>query len=63
MRSNRGPVVESVDWHAAGQDLKNHKEDVRGQVTAELDDGGLVVFIVQRQREDHPKRRNQHKRP
>jgi hypothetical protein len=42
------PVVEGVNGGAAGDDLKDHEEDVRGQVAAELDDRRLVVLVVQR---------------
>ncbi len=45
-----------VDWHAAGEDMKGHEEDVRGEVAAELDDRRLVVLVVQRQGEDDPDR-------
>ena len=52
----RSSSVDRVDWHAAGQDVERHEEDVRRQVAAELDDRGLVVLVVQGEGKDNPER-------
>jgi len=62
VRGDGGAVVEGVDWQTAGNDLKNHEENVRCQVATEFNDRCLVVLVVQWQREYYPERRDQNKR-
>ena len=52
--------VNGENGDARGDDLEPHEEDVRREIAHELDDGRLVVFIVEWEREEDPHRRHQH---
>lgn len=46
--------VNWIDGYATGDDLKGHEEEVGGEVSAKLDDGRLVVLVVEREGEYEP---------
>ena len=52
----KGVPPDWIDGHASRDDLEGHEEVMGGEIAAELDDGRLVVLVVQGQGKDQPER-------